>query len=134
MYRMRVTYRSILSSVALALVLVFPPFLVAQNAIVSGTIRGAVSDEANAFIPSATVRIINTGSGLELVRKTNSRGGYVFSVVPVATYSVLVEKPGFNNLRIDEVRVEVGQTATEDAKLHSRRCMTRSGGRNKPGA
>jgi outer membrane receptor protein involved in Fe transport len=91
--------------------------MMAQNAIVSGTIRGTISDETNAWIPSASVRIVNIDTGSELFCKTNSRGGYVFSAVPVATYSVLIEKPGFNQVRMDNVHVEVGQTTTEDVKL-----------------
>jgi hypothetical protein len=108
-------YRSVVLLATLSAPLA--PCLIGQNAIVSGTIRGTVSDNSNALIPAATVRIIDAGTGSEFVRKTNSRGGYVFPAVPVATYTLMIEKHGFNQLRIDSVRVDVGQTTNEDVKL-----------------
>ena len=93
--------------------------MLAQNAIVSGTIRGTISDETSAIIPSATVRIVDVGTGTEFIRKTNAHGGFVFSAVPIATYSLLIEKAGFNQVRIDNVHVEVGQTTSEDVKLRA---------------
>jgi hypothetical protein len=89
----------------------------AQNVVVSGTIRGTVSDDSNASIPFATVRIVDSGTGTALVQKTNSHGGYVFPAVPAATYSLLIEKPGFNQVRIESVHVEIGQTTTQDVRL-----------------
>ncbi len=94
-----------------------PTWVLAQNAIVSGSVRGTISDETRAVIPAASVRLVNSGTGTERVGRTNARGGYVFPAVPVGDYSVLIDKPGFNQVRIDEVQVEVGQATTEDVIL-----------------
>lgn len=99
------------------LFLSLPPALLAQNAIVTGTIRGTISDETSAVIPSASVRIIHRGTGVALSGRTNIRGGYVFPSVPVGLYSVSVDKPGFNKVLIKDVHVEIGQATTEDVTM-----------------
>ena len=101
----------------LALLAALPAQAPGQNAIVTGTIRGTISDATRAVLPAATVRIFNAGTGTGLVQKTNSRGGYVFPAVPVGRYSLLIDKPGFNQVNIAEVRVEVGQATTEDVGM-----------------
>ena len=93
------------------------PRLHAQNEIVTGNIRGTISDETRAVISGATIRIFNSGNGAESVARTNARGGYVFPSVSIGTYSVAIEKSGFNKVRIDDVRVQVGQTTTEDVRM-----------------
>ena len=93
--------------------------VLAQTVIVSGVIRGTLSDESHALIPSASVRVINAGTGTEFAGKTNNHGGYIFPSVPVGTYSVLIEKKGFNQVRVDDVVVQVGQTTTEDVRMRA---------------
>ena len=91
--------------------------LPAQTVIVAGVIRGTISDQTHAVIGSASVRAVNAGTGTEFVGKTNAHGGYVFPSVPVGIYSVSVEKAGFNQVRIEDVVVQVGQTTTEDMRM-----------------
>jgi hypothetical protein len=91
--------------------------LLAQTVIVAGVIRGTISDESRALIPSASVRVVNAATGIEFAGRTNNHGGYVFPSVPVGTYSVTLEKAGFNQVRIEDVVVQVGQTTTEDVRM-----------------
>jgi hypothetical protein len=89
----------------------------AQNVVVSGSVRGTISDSTRAVIPGAGLRLINLGTGTELVGRTNARGGYVFPSVPVGDYSLSIDKAGFNKVQIDQVRVQVGQATTEDVSM-----------------
>jgi len=105
------------SLLSLSIVLPLTPWAEAQNAIVTGTIHGTISDETKAVLPAATLRIFNAGTGTEVVRKTNQRGSYVFPAVPVGIYSLSVDTPGFNQVRINGVFVEVGEATTEDVSM-----------------
>ncbi len=64
----------------------------------AGTITGIVSDETGAVIPNATITVTNAGTGV-VVRtlKTTPAGVYVAEALPVGTYQVAVEAPGFQS-------------------------------------
>ena len=82
----------------LGLVLVFSSAaaLLAQST--TGSIQGVVTDEQKALIPgvSVTVRNLETNAA----RSTNSDEGGRFRILnlPVGTYEVTVEQPGFTNM------------------------------------
>lgn len=62
---------------------------------VSGTISGTVVDSTGAVIPSATVTLTNEATGTARSAESNPSGEFVFSAVPPATYTLKVEKTGF---------------------------------------
>jgi hypothetical protein len=61
----------------------------------SAQISGLVRDPAGAVIPGVSVSITNAGTGQVRQAVTNEQGFYVFPNVPVGTYTVGAELPGF---------------------------------------
>ena len=71
-----------------------------------GGIRGTVTDKSGAAIAEAKVTLIDEGTGISRASISNNEGGYDFNALNPATYTIVVEKPGFKKL--DEKGVLVG--------------------------
>jgi carboxypeptidase family protein len=72
----------------------------------TGSISGTLTDPSGAVIPGATVIVTNTAQGVMNKTTTDDKGVYTFPSLPVGTYDVKVEQPGFkpksrNGLVID---------------------------------
>ena len=93
--------------------------LFAQNAIVSGSLRGTITDATKAVVPGAVIRVLSKATGGELIVRSNSRGSYVFPSLPVGRYRITIDKQGFNEVRIEDIRIEVGQATSEDVDLRA---------------
>ena len=82
------------------------------------TIHGAVSDESGAALPGVTVTL--TSQALQVgrvTRVTEPDGTYRFGDLPVGTYRIAFELPGFKTFIRDEVRLLVGFVSRIDATL-----------------
>ena len=55
-----------------------------------GTILGTVTDPSGNLVTGATVKVRNTGTGLERTTTTGADGGYSVPELPVGSYSVAV--------------------------------------------
>lgn len=82
-----------------------------------GGINGLVSDSSGALITDADVKATDTGTGLVYSTLTSTAGGFVFQDLPLGNYSVVITKPGFQTVRIDDVRVSAGQIHNLTMKL-----------------
>lgn len=81
-------------------------------------IIGVVTDTSGAILPGVTV--IATGTALQVRQVdavTNERGEYRLSPLPVGTYNVTYELPGFQTVRREGVRLAVGFVATLDQMM-----------------
>jgi outer membrane cobalamin receptor len=58
-------------------------------------LRGAVVDAQGAALPGATVRLVKSLTGLERTATTGPEGGFQIANVPLDTYELRVEFPGF---------------------------------------
>jgi hypothetical protein len=85
--------RALRSLVSLAILLATSVALYGQ--IDSGQIAGYVRDSSEAVIAGATVTVTNAGTNDTRTAATNGSGFYVVANVPVGTYSVAAEHPGF---------------------------------------
>lgn len=100
----------------------------------TGTISGTVQDQTGAVLPGVNIKVTNTGTNLTREVLTNERGEFLAPLIPVGTYSVTAEFPGFKTevrtgltVQIDQratviVRMEIGEVSekimvTEDAPL-----------------
>ena len=82
-----------LSAVLLAAALLFlAPSGRAQTA--TGQVNGTVTDNTEAAVPNAAVKLINQATGIETARSTNESGWYVFVNVPPGRYTLRVSSPG----------------------------------------
>jgi Carboxypeptidase regulatory-like domain len=83
----------------------------------TAVLQGTVTDPAGALVPRAVVKIQQLGTGLERETLTGESGTYALNLLPVGTYSVIVEASGFKQARVQSVLLEIGQTRTLDVKL-----------------
>ncbi len=85
---------------------------------VTGSIRGTVYDPGGAIVSSASVRVVNSDTGVEVRHVTsNDRGQYVAPLLPVARYQLIVEAAGFKKDTESGIVLNVGDRLTEDIHL-----------------
>jgi outer membrane receptor protein involved in Fe transport len=79
----------------------------------SAAIRGQVLDETGASVPAASIRLINTATGLQRTAITNSSGHYAIADLPLTgVYRIEVTKAGFATKDVDSIRLRAGETAS----------------------
>lgn len=83
----------------------------------TGSFTGTVTDPSGANVEGATVTLTNTGTNEIRTAKTNGLGYYSFPLLPPAVYRFEVTMPGFQSYAIDNIRLNVGQTITENVAL-----------------
>jgi hypothetical protein len=82
-----------------------------------GSIRGLVTDPADAAIASAKVSLINQGTGELHTTLSNGLGEYVFSQLIPGAYTLTVEAPGFKKFEGKNAVLETQGQLTVDLKL-----------------
>ena len=80
----------------------------AQSQASTGQISGVVSDTAGALVQNATVRVLNTQTGLERTVTTSNEGLYQVVLLPSGTYNVTAEAAGFQPVTVEGAQVTVG--------------------------
>jgi hypothetical protein len=83
-----------------------------------GEISGLVSDTSGASIPGAAITVTNTQTNLVRTGESNEVGNYNFPALPPGTYSVRVEKQGFQAEVRGGIELQVQQTARIDFRLN----------------
>jgi hypothetical protein len=83
----------------------------------TGDITGKVTDNTGAVLPGVTVTL--TGAALQrpLSANTSETGTYHFPRLPIGTYEVRFDVPGFRAVVREGVRVTLGFTAQVDQQL-----------------
>lgn len=84
---------------------------------VTGRIKGMVIDPSGAGVPSATVTVKNTETGVSRSAMTESDGTYLFLALPVAVYEVTVSKSGFRDSSRSGIQLNVNQEVSIDLQL-----------------
>jgi hypothetical protein len=98
--------------------LLLPPLTSHVSAQEQAGIIGQVTDESKAVLPGVTVIAASPALQLRQVTAvTNERGEYRLSPLPIGTYSLSYELPGFQSVRREDVRLTVGFTARIDVVL-----------------
>ena len=82
----------------------------AQNA--AGTLTGVVQDASGSSVPGATVTVENTATNVKQKTPTNGEGRFYQRYVQPGTYSVTVEKAGFQKSVTSGINVAVEQTVS----------------------
>ncbi|MGA7315666.1 MAG: carboxypeptidase regulatory-like domain-containing protein, partial [Silvibacterium sp.] len=73
---------------------------------VGGSISGTVKDSRGAVIPKAAVTVINTDTGAQRSRDTDSNGTYTFPALPPGHYTVEITVPGFKLYRRSDITLD----------------------------
>src|ERR1039458_8038692 len=89
----------------------------AQTQAINGSIRGRVTDVGAASVPQAKVTILNDDTGFTRQLDTDENGYYVFPNLPLGSYTVTIEKEGFDKERHPGVALTAGAEAIIDAQL-----------------
>ncbi len=85
---------------------------------ITGNIRGIVTDPSGALLPGATVIVLNSDKNLEVRRlTTNKSGAYLAPLLPVGTYEIDVEGPGFKRAVQKGIVVNVSDRLEENITL-----------------
>jgi hypothetical protein len=86
----------------------------------TGTIFGTVTDPAGAAIANATVTVADIDKNI-VVRtvKTDASGNYSVPLLPVGNYRVTIEATNFKKYVEDQIKLDVNQRRTVDAKLEA---------------
>ena len=82
-----------------------------------GSILGTVTDTSGAVLPGATVKVKNTGTGLERTTQTSAEGNYTITELPIGTYSVTITQAGFQTSVTSNVAVDVSTDRRVDIAL-----------------
>src|SRR5208283_4822184 len=82
-----------------------------------GTILGTVTDPSGNVVAGATVKVHNTGTGLERTVTTSASGSYTISELPIGSYSVTVTQSGFQTSVTSNVAVDVATERRVDVQL-----------------
>ena len=90
-------------------------YALAQSA--TGNISGQVTDQQNAAVVGAEVRLIEPQTNSARSTTTNEVGRYSFPSVPPGIYDVTVSKQGFSQARLAGQTVEVGLSLTVNVAL-----------------
>jgi Carboxypeptidase regulatory-like domain len=81
------------------------------------TIVGTLTDDSGGAIPDAQVTVSNADRGFTRVVSSDTSGFYSVNRVPIGSYSIAVEKPGFQRIIRTDINLNVGQTLRVDFQL-----------------
>jgi len=82
-----------------------------------GRIVGVVTDASGAIIPSAPVAVRNLRTNARFETQTSSAGAFTFPDLPIGSYEVAVELPGFKKYVQGPIDLLVDQTVRIDVRL-----------------
>jgi hypothetical protein len=99
--------------VAVAILATFAAFAQVDRA----TLTGTVTDASGAALVTAKVTAIHKESGLQRAVSVQQAGNYVLHQLPIGTWEITIEAPGFRGVRHENVPLQVGQIRTLDAQL-----------------
>ena len=109
-------HKSHLGTLASLLVLVASVSTVGQNPVVTGSLRGQVTDPSGAIVPGASVLVRSLATGVEKSAVTNSAGIYHVPGLIPGSYSLTASMKGFHRVEV-LAEVVIGQAITHDIKL-----------------
>ncbi len=83
----------------------------------AGTVTGQITDQQQAAIAGAEVRLVDTSTGSTRTTISNDVGRYTFASVEPGTYNLSVSKTGFELASLTAQKVDVGEVLTLNVAL-----------------
>ena len=106
-----------LGPLAVLAVAITTPYLYAQVGS-TATITGTITDNAGATVPSATVTVTNTSTGISSKATTNGRGFFTFPQIAIGgPYTIDVDAAGFKKYESTGLMLNLNENRSIDAKL-----------------
>ncbi|HZQ51506.1 MAG TPA: carboxypeptidase regulatory-like domain-containing protein [Bryobacteraceae bacterium] len=100
-----------------AVVLLFCNLALAQSSVATANLNGTVTDPSGAAIVGAKITARNTETGFVRQTVTTDVGLYSLTDLPVGTYDLTVEQPGFSTAVRNNVRLTVGSASTLNIQM-----------------
>ncbi|GAB4230865.1 MAG: hypothetical protein Kow00109_02790 [Acidobacteriota bacterium] len=85
--------------------------------ILEGTISGLVKDPTGAVLPGVEITLVHVERGTRRTTVTNDEGRYYATSLPVGTYEIIAELPGFKRYERKDVRVDAGSQVRVDITM-----------------
>nr|MBA3239960.1 TonB-dependent receptor [Acidobacteriota bacterium] len=82
-------------------------------------ITGTITDVSGAVVPGATVTAKNEAVGITQTQTSTDAGLYSFPSLPVGTYTVTVEKPGFKTSQLTNNALQINTPLSLDVTLET---------------
>lgn len=84
----------------------------------TGVIEGAITDESRAALPGVTVTVKSAAlQGGERVTVSDAAGAYRFPTLPPGLYEISFDLPGFQSVRRQDVRLNIGFVARINSEM-----------------
>src|SRR5262249_23777413 len=83
----------------------------------TGRILGTVTDQTGAVIPGASIAATNVDTKVVYQTVTNEAGLYQVPLLPIGTYTVSAEIPGFQKVVSKSEKLEINQSLRVDIRL-----------------
>ena len=87
-------------------------------------IRGTVTDQTGAVVTNATVTITNDATNIALTARSDERGQYILTGLRPATYTIRIEREGFQAVERKNLVLQVDQQTTLNFELRPRGMAT----------
>jgi len=75
----------------------------------TGSMAGVLRDSSGAVIPGTSVALTNLENGQTRFEETGADGAFNFAALPVGSYALKIEKPGFSAYSQPRISLTVGQ-------------------------
>jgi Carboxypeptidase regulatory-like domain/Peptidase family M1 domain len=102
---------------ALLLVALAAPFVMARAVAAGGSLSGSVTDPKGALVVGASVTVTAQATNQKFTATTDQQGRYKLENLPAGSYVVTVTAKGFALAKRENVNVTEGQSATLDVSL-----------------
>src|SRR5258708_1912335 len=83
----------------------------------TATVTGLVTDEQNAAVAGAQIRLLESATGATEATLSNETGRFVIVNVQPGTYTVTISKQGFTVYKINSQKVDLGASLSINATL-----------------
>src|SRR5947207_15837746 len=83
----------------------------------TASLQGTVTDPTGSVVPGARVSVINEATNVKQEKVTDSRGGYLITLLPPGTYRMTVELTGFQTSIRTGMVLQVQQQAEVNVVL-----------------
>jgi hypothetical protein len=84
---------------------------------ISGNLTGTVSDPTGAAVNGAQVQATNVATGQQITTTTKGGGEYLFSNLPIGTYTISVAASSFETTSVPNIPVVLNKTGTANVQL-----------------
>ena len=99
--------RSLVLTILVILLLSVATLLSGQTT--TATVYGHVTDRSQAVIPGATVKLVNNSKHVVMTASSNTHGEFTFNFVPNGSYTLIVQRHGFQSLTQTDLALTAGQ-------------------------